>query len=279
MSLWEARGRPIVADRRPRVMGILNVTPDSFSDGGRAETLDAAVARAGAMIEQGADLLDIGGESSRPGSTPVSEEEELRRVLPVVEALASVVSVPISIDTTKAMIAKRTLEAGAVIVNDISALEADPGLVHVIRDAGAGVVLMHMQGVPWSMQKNPRYDNVVTEVRDYLARRVEWTLAQGIPQSRIAIDPGIGFGKTLEHNLDLLRNLDQFATLGCTLLVGVSRKGFLGALTGRPVDQRAAASVTASLAACRRGANVVRVHDVGPMVDAIKVWSALCGWE
>ena len=275
MTRWEARGRIIVADGVPKVMGIVNITPDSFSDGGLAGTLEGAVSHASHLVAEGADLLDLGGESSRPGATPVSLDEESRRVIPVIEALAPLVRVPISVDTTKAEVARRALRAGASIINDIRGLDGDPDLARLVAEAGAGVVLMHMAGTPQTMQVDPRYDDVVREVRDDLARRIERAEASGIPRERIAIDPGIGFGKTFAHNLELLRNLDRFANLGCVLLVGTSRKGFLGTLTGRPVGGRATASVVSSLAAVARGANVVRVHDVGPMVDAIKVWTAL----
>ena len=246
--------------------------------GGRAESVEEALARAIRLVDEGADLLDIGGESSRPGATPVSLDEELRRVLPVIEALADAVTLPLSIDTTKPEVARRSLLAGASVINDITAL-GDPELARVAAENGAGVVLMHMAGTPQTMQLNPHYDDVVNEVHDFLARRVEWAEGQGIPRSRIAIDPGIGFGKTFEHNVLLLRNLAQFATLGCAVLIGTSRKGFLGTLTGRPVSDRATASAVSSLAAATRGASVLRVHDVAPMVDAIKVWTALHGWE
>jgi len=279
MTRWEACGRAIVADGVPKVMGIVNVTPDSFSDGGLAGTLEGAVAHAMHLIAEGADLLDLGGESSRPGAEPVPLDEELRRVIPVVEALTPLVTVPISVDTTKAEVARQALRAGASIINDIRGLDGDPDLSRLVAEAGAGVVLMHMAGTPRTMQVDPRYDDVVREVRDDLARRIERAEASGIPRDRIAIDPGIGFGKTLAHNLELLRNLDRFANLGCALLVGTSRKGFLGTLTGRPVGDRATASVVSSLAAVTRGANVVRVHDVGPMADALKVWAALFGPE
>ncbi len=277
MTRWEACGRAIVADGVPKVMGIVNVTPDSFSDGGLAGTLAGAVAHAMHLIAEGADLLDLGGESSRPGAEPVPLDEELRRVIPVVEALTPLVTVPISVDTIKAEVARQALRAGASIINDIRGLDGDPDLSRLVAEAGAGVVLMHMAGTPQTMQVDPCYDDVVREVRDDLARRIERAEASGIPRERIAIDPGIGFGKTLEHNLELLRNLDRFANLGCALLVGTSRKGFLGTLTGRPVGDRATASVVSSLVAVARGADVVRVHDVGPMVDAIKVWTALVG--
>ena len=274
------RGSPWEAFRRvPGIMGIVNVTPDSFSDGGRTSTVAAAVARALRLIAEGAGLLDIGGESSRPGAEPVALDEELRRVVPVVETLAGQVLVPISVDTTKAEVARRALAAGASIVNDITALQGDPDLGRVVAEAGAGVVLMHMAGTPATMQADPCYGDVVREVRDFLAVRVDWAESQGIPRDRIAIDPGIGFGKTFGHNLELLRNLGQFANLGCALVVGTSRKGVLGSLTGRPVSERATASVVSSLAAAVQGARVVRVHDVGAMADAIQVWTALRGWD
>ena len=279
MPDWIARGRPIVAaiDGRPRIMGILNVTPDSFSDGGAAFAFDEAVARAQALVAEGADILDIGGESSRPGAIAVTVEEEIRRVLPLVEVLTASTDVPLSIDTTKPEVARRALGFGASIVNDISALD-DLELARVIADFDAGVVLMHMQGNPQTMQLNPRYDDVVGEVYEALARRVEAAEAFGIERNRIAIDPGIGFGKTFNHNLALLRNLGRFATLGCVVLVGISRKGLLKTITGRPITERATASVVASLASTVDGAQVVRVHDVGAMADALKVWEAIKGW-
>jgi dihydropteroate synthase len=278
---WQAQGRTIVAagDAIPKIMAIENLTPDSFSDGGRFSSLDDAVNRALELVAQGADLLDIGGESSRPGAEPVPLDEELRRAIPAIEAIASRVPVPISVDTTKAEVARKALAAGAVIVNDISALEADPAMRDVVAESRAGVVLMHMRGTPQTMHIGPRYNDVVTEVHDYLARRIEFAQAAGIPRDRIAIDPGIGFAKTNAHSLEILRNLHRFATLGCALLVGISRKGILGKITGRDLPDRATASAVSSLAACVAGANVVRVHDVGPMVDAIRVWTAVHGWE
>lgn len=281
MRRWLARGRPILdgSSPAPMVMGIVNVTPDSFSDGGRLDALDEAIRHARALVAEGADLLDIGGESSRPGSEPVSVVEELRRVIPLIEALHGQVDAPISIDTTKAEVARRALEAGASIVNDITGLTGDPGMLPLAAETGAGIVIMHMAGTPRTMQLDPRYQDVVSEVHDALAARIDAAEAAGIPRERIAIDPGIGFGKTFDHNRELLRNLGRFANLGCVVLIGTSRKGFLGAITGRPVDQRQTASVVSSLFAATRGAGIVRVHDVGAMVDAIKVWSGLGGWE
>jgi len=280
MTRWEARDRPILAagDPIPRVMGIVNITPDSFSDGGRSFSPAAAAETARSLIQQGADLLDIGGESTRPGSDPVPLEEELRRLLPVVEQLGAETDVPLSIDTSKAKVAELALARGASIINDVTALRGDPDMVRVVADSGAAVVLMHMLGTPRTMQDDPRYDDVVSEVLNFLAGRIDWCESRGIPRARIAVDPGIGFGKRFEHNLQLLRNLKRFGNLGCTLLVGTSHKGLLGTLTGRGVSDRAVASAVSSLAACMGGARVVRVHDVPSMVDAIKVWTELRGW-
>lgn len=283
MNRWEARGREIVGggDPSPRIMGVVNVTPDSFSDGGRLTTPADAARHAVSLVAEGAHLLDVGGESSRPGSSPVGLDEELRRVVPAVERIRDALGdeTPISVDTTKAEVALRAIEAGATVVNDISALGFDRELSRVVAASGVGVVLMHMRGVPATMQDEPEYGDVVAEVYEFLARRIEAVEAAGVSRVRVAIDPGIGFGKTFDHNLELLRNLGRFASLGCVVLIGTSRKGFLGTITGRPVGERATASVVSSLAAGVAGAGVVRVHDVGPMADAIKVWSALRGWD
>ncbi len=278
MRPWQANGRTVAGDGRPRIMGVVNVTPDSFSDGGRWPEPASAADHAARLVAEGADLLDLGGESSRPGSRPVSLDEELRRVLPALEAIAEAVTVPISVDTTKPQVARRALDAGAAIINDIGGLR-DPALALVVAESTAGVVLMHMAGTPQTMQADPKYENVVNDVYDSLARQADAAGRFGIARERIALDPGIGFGKTFDHNLALLRNLPRFANLGCALLLGTSRKGFLGMITGRPVDQRVTASVVSSLAALAQGADVVRVHDVGPMADAVKVWSAVHGWE
>ncbi|RUL86228.1 dihydropteroate synthase [Tautonia sociabilis] len=256
-------------------MGILNLTPDSFSDGGLAPDLDAAVSRAEQLVADGADLLDLGGESSRPGADPVPLEEEIRRVLPVVEALAGRIGVPLSIDTTKPEVAERALRAGASVINDIRGLSGDDRMPKIVAESGAAVVLMHMKGSPKTMQRNPTYADVVTEVYDELARLVERAEASGIERSRIAVDPGIGFGKTADHNWELLRRLGRLEGIGCSILVGTSRKRFLGDLTGRGVGDRAAASVASSLLAIEAGADIVRVHDVAAMADAVKVWSAI----
>ncbi len=280
MTRWEARGRVILAadDQAPLVMGIVNITPDSFSNGGRPLPTEAAVQRAWDLLDQGADLLDLGAESTRPGAQPVPLDEELKRLLPVLDALGEGPDLPLSIDTSKAKVAAMALARGASIINDVTALRADPDMARVIADSGAGVVLMHMQGTPATMQARPRYDDVVGEVRAFLIERIAWCEQCGIARSRIAVDPGIGFGKTFEHNLQLLRNLDQLANLGCPLLIGTSRKGFLGTITGRDVLHRDLGSAVSSLAACAAGARVVRVHDVVAMVDAISIWTQLRGW-
>jgi len=209
----------------------------------------------------------------------VSLEEELRRVIPTIRGLREQTSVPISVDTTKAEVARQAIEAGASIINDISAMTAEPEIGEVAAKSGAGVVLMHMQGTPQTMQDAPHYRDVVAEVFEYLARRIEHAESLGIRRERIAVDPGIGFGKTFEHNLELMRHLPRFLELGCAILVGISRKGFLKTLTGKSMAERTTSSVVCSLAACQAGAGVVRVHDVGPMVDAVKVWTAIHGWE
>ena len=280
MPRWEARDRTIVEEneRVPMVMGIVNVTPDSFSDGGRVFTPLAAVEHARDLVCKGANLLDLGGESTRPGSEPVPLEEELRRVLPVVDELAASAGVPLSIDTSKAAVAELALTRGASIINDVTALRGDPDMARVVAETGAGVVLMHMLGEPGTMQRDPRYRDVVSEVRSFLEERIAWCESRGIPRCRIAVDPGLGFGKTFEHNLKLLQNLEQFANLGCTLLVGISRKGFLGTLTGRVVSERVVGSAVSSLAAALAGAQVLRVHDVEAMADTIRVWTAMRGW-
>jgi dihydropteroate synthase len=247
-------------------MGILNVTPDSFSDGGRYADLPAAVARAEALLAAGADIIDVGGESTRPGSMPVSADEECRRVLPVIERIAGLVSV----DTTKAVVAERALAAGARIVNDVSALRFDPRMVAVVREAGAGLVLMHMAGTPATMQQRPRYTDVVSEVRGFLAERVAFAEREGVGREQIAVDPGIGFGKTVEHNVALLARVGELRPPGCALLVGASRKSFLGKLLGREVDQRLAGSLAAAAWALMQGVNVVRVHDVAETADVVR---------
>ena len=258
---------------RPFVMGIVNVTPDSFSDGGRHASTTSAIAHAQQLIEEGADILDIGGESTRPGAVSVSEQEELDRVLPVIEGLRGI-SVPISIDTWKPGVMRAALEAGTSMVNDVNALQAK-GALEVLAGSDAAVCLMHKKGDPKSMQQQPYYQDVVAEVRDFLRERIAAAEAAGIARGRIMVDPGFGFGKTLAHNLDLLRGLEAFCALGVPVLAGLSRKSMLGAITGREVGDRVAASVAAALLAVQRGAAIVRVHDVRETVDALKIWNAL----
>ena len=273
---WSFAGRSLSMGPRPLVMGIVNVTPDSFSDGGRFAAADAAIDHALRLAAEGADLLDVGGESSRPGSKPVSLEDELARVLPVVRGLAGRVNFPISVDTTKAEVARQALAAGASIVNDITAGLGDPNMMAVVRDAGAGIALMHMRGTPETMQQDPTYVDVVREVHDFLAERVDAWVNAGVPADRIAIDPGIGFGKTFDHNRSLLRNLDVLAPIGRPVLLGVSRKGFLGHITKRTVSERLPASLAAACFCVSRGtAHILRVHDVAATVDAARVLGAL----
>ena len=268
-------GRYTLELDRPLVMGVVNVTPDSFSDAGAHASTRSAVDHARALVAEGADLIDIGGESTRPGSLPVSLEVERERVLPVLDALAGL-DVPMSVDTRKPELMREAIARGASIVNDISALEA-PGALETISPSNVGVCLMHKQGDPRTMQDEPRYIDVVREVRDYLARRIEAAVGAGIARDRLLIDPGFGFGKTLEHNLALLRGLRSIVTLGVPVLVGLSRKGMIGALTGRDVTARLHGSLAAALAAVEEGAAVVRVHDVAATRDALAVWRAARG--
>jgi dihydropteroate synthase len=255
-------------------MGIVNVTPDSFSDGGLFLEADAAVDRGLAMAEEGAAILDVGGESSRPGAAPVPAEEELRRVLPVVERLAGA-GHRISIDTTKAAVARAALDAGATIVNDISAFRFDPVLAGLVADRKADCCLMHMLGDPRTMQEDPRYEDVVSEVKAFLEERLAFATGEGVPEERVWLDPGIGFGKTVAHNLELLRRLDEIVAVGRPVVIGTSRKNFLGKLTGgKPEAERLPGTIATNVIALERGATVFRVHDVAPVVDALKVAAA-----
>ncbi len=256
-------------------MGIVNVTADSFYDGGRYARVEQAIAHALELVEQGADILDIGGESTRPGATPVDEEDELAHVIPVVDELARRVSVPISIDTTKAAVAQRGLDCGASIINDVSALRQDPAMASIIARSGAAVVLMHMQGTPQTMQRQPHYDDVVHDVYQFLQARMQVALKAGIPQNNIILDPGFGFGKLVSHNLELLRRLASLTTLGCPVLVGLSRKGFIGQLVDRPVQHREWGTAAAVALAVERGAGILRVHDVAMMMDVVKLTAAM----
>jgi dihydropteroate synthase len=257
------------------VMGIVNVTPDSFSDGGDFLDRDAAVAHGLAMAAEGAAYLDIGGESTRPGAMPVAADEELRRVVPVIEQLVDRgVSSSISIDTSKAPVAAAALDAGATLVNDVTALRASPEIAELVAGAGAELCLMHMLGTPRTMQQDPRYDDVVSEVKAFLEERMAFAVSAGVPEERIMLDPGIGFGKTVAHNLTLLARLGEIAALGRPVLVGTSRKSFLRTLSRRAVDDRLPGTIASNVLAFERGARVFRVHDVGPVRDALSVAAA-----
>ncbi len=257
----------------PLVMGVVNVTPDSFSDGGLYLGVKQAVAHARRLVEEGADILDIGGESTRPGSAPVALDEERQRVLPVLEALSGC-GVPLSVDTRKPEFMLEAIAAGAAMVNDVTALTA-PAALEAVAKTPVAVCLMHMQGDPRTMQESPSYQDVVREVRDYLAQRVAAAEQAGIARDRIVVDPGFGFGKTVEHNLELLRSLAEFRSLGVALMAGLSRKAMLGRLTGREPRDRVHASVAAALLAVQNGAQIVRVHDVAATRDALAVWTAV----
>jgi dihydropteroate synthase len=258
------------------VMGIVNVTPDSFSDGGRFLDADAAVAHALQLVAEGATLLDVGGESTRPGAEPVGEAEELRRVVPVIQRLRGrlAAEVRISVDTCKSAVAAAALDAGADLVNDVTALRGDPGMAPLVAERRVDVCLMHMLGEPRTMQDNPCYDEVVTDVARFLRERMEFAVSRGVAEEQILLDPGIGFGKTVQHNLELLRRLDEIVALGRPVLVGTSRKSFLGRLTGREVDDRLAGTIATNVIALERGARIFRVHEVAPVLDALKVAAA-----
>lgn len=258
---------------RPLLMGIVNLTPDSFSDGGRHLDPRAAIDAGLAMVEQGADILDLGAESTRPGAATVEPAEEIRRLLPVIEGL-SACGVPLSVDTRKPEVMREVLAAGADMINDIAGF-ATPAAIAAVAASRCGLCVMHMQGKPGTMQQAPAYEDVVAEVQDWLRERVVALGAAGVEATRIVLDPGIGFGKTVDHNLQLLEALDEFAVFGMPLLIGVSRKSLIGALTGRPVDGRLAGSLAAALAAVARGAKIVRVHDVPETRDALRVWQAI----
>jgi dihydropteroate synthase len=258
--------------QRPLVMGVVNVTPDSFSDGGLYFSADAAVSHARSLLAEGAAVVDVGGESTRPTSEPVSEADELSRVVPVVERLRDLT---VSIDTRKAAVASAALEAGAQIVNDVSAFRHDPEMAGVVASAGAGCCLMHMLGDdPRTMQADPRYDDVVSDVKAFLEERLAFAVGEGVREDGIWLDPGIGFGKTIDHNLELLRRLDEIVAIGRPVMVGSSRKSFLGKLTGRSEREREAGTIATTVIAFERGASIFRVHDVRPNVDALQVAAA-----
>jgi len=272
--IWNCRGREVVCGSRTLIMGILNVTPDSFSDGGRFYNPEKALTRGLEMVEQGADIIDVGGESTRPGSMPVSAEEEIRRTVAVIETLRSKTDKLISIDTQKAEVARAALAAGADIINDVSAL-AGPGMAEVAAETGAGLVLMHMKGTPETMQINPRYDNAVASVREFLEERMAFAVSRGIAPEQIALDPGIGFGKTDEHNLALLNGIPSLTAFGRPVLIGVSRKSFIGRLLQRETAERLSGSLALAAFSIMRGAHILRVHDVKESCDVVGLMDKL----
>jgi dihydropteroate synthase len=274
MTILDCGGKTLDLTR-PRVMGILNVTPDSFSDGGDFISPELAISHAVQMLQDGADIIDIGGESTRPGAKSVSEQEELDRVIPAIEAIKQRLPVIISIDTSKPIVMREAVAAGAGFINDVMALQT-PGAVAAAQELAVPVCLMHMQGQPRSMQKNPSYSDVVVEILDFFKQRIADCVAGGISRERLLLDPGFGFGKTLEHNLKLLQRLGEFNRIGLPLLVGISRKSMLGAILGdAPVEERLYASLAAAVLALERGASIIRAHDVKPTVDALKVVHAV----
>ena len=279
MALWKLRTKTLRIGTLPAVMGILNVTPDSFSDGGKHFSIRDALDAGLRMEDDGAAIIDIGGESTRPYSTPVTEEEELSRTIPVIEGLAGRVSIPISIDTTKGRVAQAALEAGAEIINDISGLEKYPAMSEIARRTGAGVCVMHMQGTPQTMQDDPRYDDVVEDILRYLRSRLEACLAFGIDRDRICLDPGIGFGKTHEQNRELLRHAHRFLELDTPILVGHSRKGFIAHVLGSKECDRTAGTIGVSIALAKAGMHILRVHDVRETVDALRLFEFAGGFE
>ncbi|WP_219999484.1 dihydropteroate synthase [Nitrospira lenta] len=270
-----AKGRSLPIREYPLMMGIVNVTPDSFSDGGRYATVDQAVERAVALVAQGADILDLGAESTRPGATPVGEQEEMDRLLPVLQAVVKQTTVPISVDTMKSRVAREALHVGASIINDVTAMRFDPDMAAVVAQSAAGIVMMHMQGMPTTMQESPRYDSVVDDVRMFFVERIAAAERAGIAKSQIVLDPGFGFGKLLIHNLELLNHLSSFDQLGCPMLVGLSRKAFLGKILDRPVQDREWGTAAAVALAVDRGASIIRVHDVANMRDVVMVAAAV----
>ncbi len=256
-------------------MGILNVTPDSFSDGGEATGIESAISKGLQLVEDGADILDIGGESTRPGADPVSLAEELRRVVPVIEALSTRTSTPISIDTTKAEVARQALLAGATIINDISGLTFDPAMVPLAAESKAGVICMHIQGTPQTMQENPEYDDVVADLILWFQQRIQVLLAAGVKPAQIVLDPGVGFGKTADHNLQILSHISSFQALGFPVLIGHSRKRFLSKLLGRSLEERLAGTIGVSVALANQGVEILRLHDIAANRDAIAAWQAV----
>jgi dihydropteroate synthase len=276
--VWRLGDQTLQRGRIPLLMGILNVTPDSFSDGGQHNTVELAVQHGLKLAEEGADIIDVGGESTRPGSLPVSVADELQRTVPVIERLTGLVDVPISIDTTKAEVARQAIDAGARIVNDISGATFDPQMLSLCAETGVGVCLMHIKGTPQDMQEAPSYENVVTEVEQFLRERLEACLAAGISAESVCLDPGIGFGKTAEHNLTLMKAISQLRSqLHRPLLVGHSRKRFLSRLLGRSVEERLAGTLGVSVALAAQGTDILRIHDVQAVRDTLLAWQAVAG--
>ena len=263
------------ADRHTQIMGILNVTPDSFSDGGNFVDDVEIAKQVQRLINAGADIIDVGGESSRPGAEAVPEEVELARVLPTIQAIRQYHDIAISVDTTKANVARQAMAAGANIINDISGLRHDPQMIHVVRDTGARAVIMHMQGTPRTMQNNPVYDNLITDIENFLQERVTWAVSQGVTKEKLIIDPGIGFGKTLQHNLSLLKHLADFKKIGCPVLIGHSRKAFIGKTLDREITDRDTATAIVSALCVTRGVDILRVHDVDKTAQAIRMTEAV----
>jgi len=278
-TCWQLRRRALQLPRHPLLMGIVNVTPDSFSDGGQFFSSQAAIEHALRLAEEGADILDIGGESTRPYSEPVDARQELDRVLPVIEALSARVNVPLSIDTSKALVAREALAAGAEIVNDVTGLSGDPRMVDVVLEASGAVCAMHMQGTPRTMQDAPTYGDVVEEVFEYLRQRRDALIAQGIDPARIALDPGVGFGKTHQHNLALLSHAYRYHPLGCPVLVGHSRKGYIQKVVGEAPADRTAGTIGVSMSLANQGVQILRVHDVGPVRQALLLYAATGGLD
>jgi dihydropteroate synthase len=275
MYTWVLRDR-VLSWQRCLVMGIVNVTPDSFSDGGQWAKPEAAIAHALDMVAQGADLIDIGGESTRPGSQPVPLAEEMARVVPVVEAVARLGGVPVSVDTSKAEVARQCLEAGALIVNDVTGLAGDPMMAEVVREHRAGAIVMHMQGTPQTMQIAPTYGDIVVDIYRFFEERLQSLAGLGVPAERLVLDPGIGFGKKLRHNLALLKNLERFQALGRPVCLGVSRKGLIEQVLGRPLEERLAGSLAIACHALAHSAvQVLRVHDVAATSDAVRMWQVV----
>lgn len=274
-GIWHCGAYRLNYARRPLIMAVLNITPDSFSDGGQFFDPDQAVEQALRMEAEGADLIDMGGESTRPGAEPVSVEEEIRRVVPVVERLAKQLAIPLSIDTTKSEVARRAIEAGASIINDVSGFMRDPQMLSVAANENSGLVIMHSKGTPQTMQRHPRYRDLIGEIYHFLSDRIDAAVSQGIPRTRIVVDPGIGFGKTANHNLKILHRLGDFADLGVPLLIGPSRKSFIGRILDLPPSERLEGTAAAAAIAVFQGARIIRVHDIKPLIRVVRVAEAI----